>query len=68
MTEHRRGPLLRHVDLGIEIHANWDEACGWYQIVEVGIADPTRRRDIDVAEDLHEAGLVAREYIKELMR
>lgn len=26
------------------------------------------RRDIDVAEDLHEAGLVAREYIKELMQ
>lgn len=36
------------------------------QIVEVGIADPTRRRDIDVAEDLHEAGLVARGYIEEL--
>lgn len=68
MTEHRRGPLLRHVDLGIEIHAEWDEACGLYQIVEVGIADPTKRREIDVAEDLHEAGLVAHEYIEELMQ
>ena len=68
MTEHRRGPLLRHVDLGIEIHAEGDEACGLYQIVEVGIADPTKRHDIDVAEDLHEAGLVARGHIEELMQ
>ena len=63
---HRKGPLLRHVDLGIEIHAEWDDGCGWYELIEVGIADPSRRRHIGVAEDLHEAGQEAREYIKEL--
>lgn len=66
MREHRKGPILRHVDLGVEIHADWDYDCGWYEMYEVAITDPKRRRLIDVAEDLHEAGLVAREYIKEL--
>lgn len=66
MREHRNGAICRHIDLGVEIHADWDSAAEWYELSVVGIADQTKRVPFDVAENLTAAVYQAREYLREL--
>jgi hypothetical protein len=66
MRAHRSGAICRHVDLGIEVHADWDSAAEWYELSAVSIADQSKREPFDVAENLTDAVLQAREYLREL--
>lgn len=66
MKPHRKGAICRHVDMGIEVHADWDSSAEWYELSAVSIADQTKRAPFGVAENLTDAVYQAREYLREL--